>query len=248
MDPSLKLPGDIVACLFDMDGVLTKTAEVHAAAWKEMFDGFLRSRAKHTGTAFVPFDAVRDYDEYVDGRPRTDGTREFLRSRAIELPEGQPDDPAGTETIAGLSNLKNQLVLARIRDQGVEAYPGSVRFVEAARKSGRRTAVVSSSANTHAVLESAGLTDLMDAMVDATVATSEHLAGKPAADTYLAAARRLGVEPAAAAVFEDALAGVAAGRAGGFGLVVGVDRVGQAAELEEHGADIVVTDLADLIG
>ena len=231
-----------------MDGVLTRTAEVHAAAWKEMFDEFLRSHAARTGAPFVPFDAVDDYDRYVDGRPREDGTREFLRSRGIELPEGDPADPPGADTVAGLSNRKNDLVLARIRSQGVKPYPGSVRFVEEARRAGLGTAVVSSSANTAEVLDSAGLSHLVDERVDGLVAAREHLAGKPAPDTYLAAARRLGVDPGHAAVFEDALAGVEAGRAGRFGLVVGVDRVGQAAALAAHGADVVVADLDELIG
>ncbi|HEX5266029.1 MAG TPA: beta-phosphoglucomutase family hydrolase [Acidimicrobiales bacterium] len=245
---SVRLPADIAACLLDMDGVLTRTAEVHAAAWKEMFDEFLRGRAARTRTMFVPFDAVADYDRYVDGRPREDGTREFLRSRGIDLPEGTPADSPGTETVAGLSNRKNELVLARIRTQGVKPYPGSVRFVEEARRAGLRTAVVSSSANTAEVLAAAGLTHLIDERVDASVAARERLAGKPAPDTYLAAARLLGVTPARAAVFEDALAGVEAGRAGAFGLVVGVDRVGQAADLAAHGADVVVSDLAELVG
>jgi beta-phosphoglucomutase family hydrolase len=246
--PAVKLPDGITACLFDMDGVLTRTAEVHAAAWKDMFDAFLRRHAERTGGPYVPFDPVADYDEHVDGLPRLDGTRQFLRSRGIDLPEGTADDPPGTETVYGLSNLKNDLVLARIREQGVRPYEGSVRFVEVVRRAGLRTAVVSSSVNTHAVLEAAGLTRLMDAAVDGTVAASERLAGKPAPDTYLAAARRLDVEPRHAAVFEDALAGVAAGHAGHFGVVVGVDRVGQADALRVHGADVVVTDLADLIG
>ena len=230
-----------------MDGVLTRTAEVHAAAWKEMFDEFLRRYAERTRAPFVPFDAVADYDRYVDGRPREDGTTEFLRSRGIELPEGEPGDPPGVETVAGLSNRKNDLVLARIRTQGVRPYAGSIRFVEEARRAGLRTAVVSSSANTAEVLASAGLGHLIDERVDGSVAAEEHLAGKPAPYTYLAAARRLGVAPARAAVFEDALAGVEAGRAGRFGLVVGVDRVGQAADLAAHGADLVVADLDELV-
>ena len=229
-----------------MDGVLTRTAEVHAAAWKEMFDGFLRAYAARSRSPFVPFDAVDDYDRYVDGRPREDGTRQFLRSRGIELPEGYPGDPPGTETVAGLSSRKNDLVLARIRSQGVKPYPGSVRFVEEARRAGLRTAVVSSSANTTLVLDTVGIRDLFDAQVDGLVARQRGLRGKPAPDTFLAAARELGGGPADAAVFEDALSGVAAGRAGGFALVVGVDRVGQADALREAGADVVVGDLAEL--
>jgi len=232
--------------LFDLDGVLTKTALVHDAAWKEMFDDFLRDRAERTGQPFVPFDPVRDYDEYVDGRPRAEGTRAFLTSRGIELPEGEPTDPAEAETISGLSNRKNELVLRRIRTDGVQVYDGSVQYVRAVTDAGLRRAVVTSSANGAEVLAAAGLSDLFDARIDGIVAEREHLRGKPAPDTFLAGAWALGLEPAKAAVFDDALAGVEAGRAGGFGLVVGVDRVGQAAQLAEHGADIVVADLAEL--
>jgi beta-phosphoglucomutase family hydrolase len=243
----LGLPEQIRACLFDLDGVLTPTARVHAAAWKEMFDSYLRTRAQHTGESFKPFDEVADYDEYVDGKPRADGTRAFLESRGIHLPEGSPDDPLGTETIHGLGNLKNQMVLAKIRTGGVEPYPGSARYVRAVRDAGLSRAVVSSSANSSDILASAGIADLFDVVVDGIVAEREALAGKPAPDTYLAAARKLGVEPIAAAVFEDALAGVAAGRAGRFGFVVGVDRTGQADALRQRGADTVVTDLGELL-
>ena len=243
----LGLPDAIRGCLFDLDGVLTKTATVHNAAWKEMFDSFLRERARQTGLPFVPFDPVKDYDEYVDGKPRADGTRSFLASRGIELPDGSPDDPPGAPTVYGLSNGKNEIVLRRIREDGVEAYEGSVRYVRAARDAGLRRAVVSSSANCHDVLVAAGIEDLFEARIDGVVAEREHLRGKPAPDTFLAGARALGLEPPAAAVFEDALAGVAAGRAGGFGYVVGVDRAGQAEALKAHGADIVVADLAELL-
>ena len=243
----LGLPDGITGCLFDLDGVLTKTAKVHDAAWKQMFDGFLRDRAERTGQPFVPFDPVKDYDEYVDGKPREDGTRSFLASRGIQLPEGGADDPPDAETVHGLSNRKNQIVLERIHTDGVEAYEGSVRYVRAVRDAGLRRAVVSSSANAHDVLVAAGIDDLFEARIDGIVAEREHLRGKPAPDTFLAGARALGLEPAQAVVFEDALAGVAAGRAGKFGYVVGVDRVGQADELREHGADVVVTDLADLL-
>ncbi len=243
----LGLPDGIRGCLFDLDGVLTKTAKVHDAAWKEMFDGFLRERARQTGEPFVPFDPVKDYDEYVDGKPRADGTRSFLASRGIVLPEGHEDDPPDAQTVYGLSNRKNEIVLKRIRTDGVEAYEGSVRYVRAVRDAGLRRAVVSSSANCHDVLVAAGIEDLFEARIDGVVAEREHLRGKPAPDTFLAGARALGLRPNAAVVFEDALAGVAAGRAGGFGFVVGVDRVGQAEALKEHGADIVVTDLADLL-
>ncbi len=243
----LGLPEGIHGCLFDLDGVLTKTAKVHNAAWKEMFDSFLRERARQTAQPFVPFDPVRDYDEYVDGKPRADGTRSFLESRGIELPEGSPDDPADAQTVHGLGNRKNVILLKRIREDGVEAYEGSVRYVRAARDAGLRRAVVSSSANCRDVLIAAGIEDLFEARIDGVVAQREHLPGKPAPDTFLAGARAVGLEPQAAAVFEDALAGVASGRAGGFGYVVGVDRVGQAAALKDHGADIVVADLADLL-
>ncbi len=244
---SVGLQEEIVACLFDLDGVLTDTARLHAAAWKEMFDTYLHARAARTGASFLPFDAVADYDEYVDGRPRYEGVRAFLGSRKIDLPPGEPTDPPGTETIAGLGNRKNELVLARIRAGGVEAYPGSVRYLHAVREARLRCAVVSSSANCREVLESAGIASLFDAHVDGIVAAREGLRGKPAPDTFLAAARELGVEARRAAVFEDALAGVAAGRSGGFGVVVGVDRAGQADALREHGADVVVSDLADLL-
>jgi len=243
----LGLPEAIRACLFDLDGVLTQTAKVHAAAWKEMFDAYLRQRAERTGQPFVPFDARAEYDEYVDGRPRADGTRAFLASRGITLAEGQPGDPPTAETINGLSNRKNEIVLRKMADDGVAVYPGSVRYLDAVRSAGLRRGVVSASANTRQVLEAAGLADRFDVRVDGVVAARDHLRGKPAPDTYLAAAHALGLEPAQAAVFEDALAGVAAGRAGHFGLVVGVDRVGQADALRTHGADVVVTDLAELL-
>jgi beta-phosphoglucomutase family hydrolase len=240
---SLRLPTQVRACLFDLDGVLTKTAVVHAAAWKEMFDAFLRARPE----PFVPFDAVHDYDTYVDGKTRSDGVRSFLESRGLVLPEGAPDDPTGAETVRGLGNRKNALVLELIRRQGVEHYEDAEQFVRAVRAAGLSTAVVSSSANCREVVHAAGLDDLFDVRVDALVAAEQGLAGKPAPDTYLAAARMLGVGPASAAVFEDALAGVEAGRAGGFALVVGVDRVGQADALHAHGADVVVQALTELL-
>jgi beta-phosphoglucomutase family hydrolase len=239
------LPSGVRACLFDLDGVLTPTALVHAAAWKEMFDDFLRRR---DGDGFRPFDAVADYDAYVDGRPRADGVRTFLASRDIELPEGEEDDPPDRETVHGLGNRKNVLVLAKIRKEGVRPYPGSVRYLEAARAAGLRTAVVSSSANCKDVLVSAGIEHLLDVRVDGVTAHERGLRGKPKPDTFLAAAEELGVPPEQAAVFEDALVGMDAGREGHFGYVVGVDRVGQAEELRKHGADVVVTDLAELIG
>jgi beta-phosphoglucomutase family hydrolase len=235
----LGLPPEIRACLFDLDGVLTKTAVVHAAAWKQMFDEFLRERAARTGEPFVPFDPVADYDEYVDGKPRYDGVRSFLESRGIELPE---------KTVRELGDRKNALVQELIRKDGVEAYEGSVRYVEAVRAAGLRRAVVSASANCQDVLIAAGIEDLFEVRIDGIVAAREHLKGKPAPDTFLEAARRLEVEPRAAAVFEDALAGVAAGHAGAFGFVVGVDRVGQGEALRARGADTVVSDLAELLG
>jgi beta-phosphoglucomutase family hydrolase len=243
----LGLPENVQACLFDLDGVLTKTAKVHAAAWKEMFDGYLRNRAARTGEDFVAFDEKDDYDSYVDGKPRYDGVRSFLASRGIELPEGKPDDLPSAETIHGLGNRKNEIVLRMIREQGVEAYPSSRRYLEAARDAGLRRAVVSSSANCRDVLAAAGIEDFFDARIDGIVAEREHLKGKPAPDTFLAGAKALGVTPDAAAVFEDALAGVEAGRAGGFACVVGVDRVGQGDALREHGASVVVRDLAELL-
>jgi beta-phosphoglucomutase family hydrolase len=241
------LPAGVTACLFDLDGVLTQTAKVHAAAWKQMFDEFLRKHAEETGTPFVEFDPGHDYDEYVDGKPRLDGTRDFLASRDIDLPEGNEDDPPGTPSIEGLSNRKNDLVLTKIRADGVDTYPGSVDYVHKVRAAGLKTAVVSSSANTKDVLECTGLTDCFDARIDGVVAKERGLKGKPAPDTFLAGAAALGVSADAAAVFEDALAGVAAGRAGDFGIVVGVDRVGQADALRAHGADVVVRDLSELL-
>ncbi len=241
----LGLPDTTRACLFDMDGVLTRTAKVHAAAWKRMFDEFLRER---DGDSFTPFDPVADYDEYVDGKKREDGTRSFLEARGITLPEGSPDDPAGGEpTVESLGSRKNDLVQDVIRKDGVEVYDGSIRYVRAARDAGLRTAVVSSSANTAAVLEAAGIAGLFDARVDGLTARERALAGKPAPDMFLAGAEALGVPASRAVVFEDALAGVEAGRAGGFAHVVGVDRVGQAGALKEHGADVVVKDLEELL-
>ena len=242
-------PDGIVAFLFDLDGVLTQTAKVHAAAWKKMFDAFLRARAEASGEPFVPFEIAADYGPYVDGKLREDGVRGFLESRGIELPEGNPDDATDQETVHGLATRKNDLVLALIEERGVEVYEGSVRFVEAARDAGIRRAVVSASKNCQAVLRAAGIEDLFEVRVDGVVAGREGLRGKPEPDTFLAAARLFGVEPAGCAVFEDALAGVAAGRAGNFGWVVGVDRVGggQADALRSHGADVVVGDLSELL-
>jgi beta-phosphoglucomutase family hydrolase len=229
----LGLPDTIRACLFDLDGVLTQTAKVHAAAWKQMFDDYLRSRDE----PFREF-TQDDYDTYVDGKPRADGVRSFLRSREIELPEDE---------VARLGDAKNDLVQRLIHEHGVDVYEGSVRYVDAAREAGLRRAVVSSSSNTQEVLQAAGIADRFEAIVDGVVAEREGLRGKPAPDTFLAGARELGVEPAQATVFEDALAGVEAGRAGRFGFVVGVDRVGHADALREHGGDVVVSDLSELL-
>jgi beta-phosphoglucomutase family hydrolase len=242
----LGLPDTVTACLFDLDGVLTNTASVHQRAWKQMFDGYLRRRADETGEPYAEF-TPSDYDRYVDGRQRRDGTRGFLQTRGIDLPEGSPDDPAGAATVDGLSNEKNDLVLRLLDQDGVQVFDGSVRYVRAARDAGLRTAVVSSSANTAQVLDAAGIADLFEARIDGVVAAERGLPGKPAPDTFLAGAEALGVPPRAAAVFEDALAGVEAGRAGGFGYVVGVDRVGQRDALREHGADVVVDDLSALL-
>ncbi|MBV8940292.1 MAG: beta-phosphoglucomutase family hydrolase [Solirubrobacterales bacterium] len=243
----LGLPPAVTACLFDLDGVLTQTAKVHAAAWKLMFDEYLQQRAQQRGEQFVPFDPVEDYDQYVDGKPRYDGVRSFLASRGIELPEGTPSDPPSAETVDGLGNRKNEIVLRMIHEDGVQPYEGSVRYVEAARAAGLRRAVVSSSTNCRDVLAAAGMLDLFEQIVDGHVAEREHLNGKPAPDTYLAGARAVGVSPDHAAVFEDALAGVEAGRRGSFAFVVGVDRVGQAEALKAQGASVVVRDLAELV-
>src|SRR5579872_1639729 len=243
----LGLPETVTACLFDLDGVLTQTAVVHARAWKEMFDAFLRKRAAKTNEPFVPFDKVKDYELYVDGKPRADGVRSFLAARRVTVPEGSPDDPPDRDSVHGLGNRKDQIFLKLIHEQGVAAYEGSVRYVHAARDAGLQLAVVSSSKNCTEVLRAAGLEGLFDGQVDGNLAEEENLKGKPAPDTYLRAARMLGAGAKEAAVYEDALAGVEAGRAGGFGLVVGVDRIGQAQKLRADGADVVVTDLAQLI-
>jgi beta-phosphoglucomutase family hydrolase len=243
----LGLPDGVRGCLFDMDGVLTRTATVHAAAWKSAFEEFLREWADRTGNLFVPFDAVADYDRYVDGKERLDGARSFLAARGITLSEGAPEDPPDALTVHGVSNRKNALVQEILDREGVEVFPGSVRYVRAAQGAGLRRAVVSSSTNTARVLSAAGLSELFEAQIDGVVAQRRNLQGKPAPDMYLAGAEALGLKPSQAAVFEDALAGVAAGRAGKFACVVGVDRAGQADALREHGADIVVTDLAELL-
>jgi beta-phosphoglucomutase family hydrolase len=237
----LGLPGGIRGCLFDLDGVLTHTATVHEAAWREVFDAVLAARdlPGFTGEAYL---------RYVDGKPRRDGVRDFLASRGITLPEGEPDDPPEADTVAGVGNRKNVLLLERLDRDGVEVMPGSESYLRAARAEGLHTAVVTASANGAHVIRAAGLEPLVEQRVDGVVAQRDGLPGKPAPDTFLAAARLLGVAPDAAAVFEDALAGVAAGRAGGFGFVVGVGTGEHAETLREHGADVVVADLAELLG
>ncbi|MEU8660228.1 beta-phosphoglucomutase family hydrolase [Actinoplanes philippinensis] len=243
----LGLPSQVTACLFDLDGVLTQTALVHNAAWKQTFDTFLKSWAEQHELPFVPFDSAVDYHRYVDGRQRADGVRTFLASRGITLPEGDPDDTPDRETVNGIGNRKNLLVLQKIKEGAVQVYPGSVEYLKAAKAAGLRRAVVSASANCKDVLEAAGIADLLEARVDGVVARELGLPGKPAPDTFLYGAKLLGLDPAQCAVFEDAQAGVAAGRAGAFGIVIGVDRVDQADALREHGADIVVKDLKDLL-
>jgi beta-phosphoglucomutase family hydrolase len=233
----LGLPDDVRACLFDLDGVLTSTAVVHAAAWKQMFDGYLRRRSDQTGEPFVPFEIGSDYVAYVDGKPRNDGTRDFLTSRGVVLSEAE---------VVELGRVKNELVLRLIREGGVQAYPGSVDYLRRCREAGLARVVVSSSTNCRDVLEAAGVIDLVDGYIDGIVAEQRRLRGKPAPDTFLAGAALAGVTPDQAAVFEDALAGVEAGRAGAFRHVVGVDRVGHAEALLAHGADVVVRDLSEL--
>jgi beta-phosphoglucomutase family hydrolase len=240
---SFGLPDSIRACLFDLDGVLTRTATVHFAAWKRTFDEFLHVHAPGTGEF-----SQADYNAYVDGRHRADGVRGFLASRGIVLPEGAPGDPTDAATVQAIATRKNELVLRELEEHGVEVYEGSVRYLRAVKEAGLATAVVTASANGAQVIAAGGFADLIDVRVDGITAARDHLRGKPEPDTFLAGARALGVEPAEAVVYEDALSGVAAGRAGRFGFVVGVDRVGQAPQLAEMGADVVVQDLSDLLG
>ena len=247
MSSALGLPEKVRACLFDLDGVLTDTASVHTKAWKAMFDAFLSDRAKRTGEKFVPFDAAADYRKYVDGKKREDGVRSFLSSRGIDLPDGSPDDPDDAETVYGLGNRKNDMFQKVLEKDGVEVFDGSRRYLEAVSSAGLGIAVVSASANTPEVHKITGLDRFIQRRVDGNTLREEHIPGKPAPDSFLRGAQLLDVAPDAAAVFEDALSGVAAGRAGNFGYVVGVDRVGQADELRSNGADVVVTDLAELL-
>ena len=243
----LGLPDTVHACLFDLDGVLTDTASVHTRAWKDMFDDYLRQRAERTGDEFVPFDPDKDYREYVDGKPREDGVRSFLESRDIELPEGDPDDPPDKETVHGLGTRKNDAFQKTLHEDGVKVFDGSRRYLEAVAEARLAVAVVSSSANTRDILQVAGIEQFVQQRVDGVTLREEHLEGKPAPDSFLRAAELLDVEPSAAAVLEDAISGVEAGRAGNFGFVVGVDRLGHGDELRRNGADVVVTDLADLL-
>lgn len=242
----LGLPDNVSACLFDLDGVLTDTASVHFTAWKAMFDGYLQDRAQRAGDTFEPF-TPGDYQAYVDGKRRADGVRSFLASRGIELPEGQPADGPDAGTVNGLGNLKNELFLTTLHDDGVEVFEGSRRYLQAVHEAGLPTAVVSSSANTREVLDVTGLARFIRHRVDGLTMREEHIPGKPAPDSFLRGAQLLEVAPGRAAVFEDAVAGVQAGRDGDFGYVVGVDRVGHAEALRRNGADVVVTDLADLL-
>jgi len=235
------------AVLLDLDGVITDTASIHAACWKEMFDRYLQQRATQQGEAFRPFDITADYRLYVDGKPRFDGVRDFLTSRGIQLPEGSPDDPPEAETVGGLGNRKNELVNKIIEEKGVEPYPGSVKLLQQLRRRGFKIAVVTSSQNCAAVLKSAKLDDFFDAQVDGNTIHTQKLHGKPAPDTFLMGAKLLAVEPSRAVVIEDALSGVEAGSAGGFGLVIGVARKGNAEELRHHGAHLVVSDLGELV-
>ena len=235
------------AVLFDMDGVLTATAKVHAASWKKMFDDFLKKRAAETGETFIPFDIGTDYKLYVDGKLRDEGVSSFLESRGIKLPFGDGGDSADRETVIGLGNRKNELVNKIIETEGVDIYEGSIALVRLLRSTGIKTAVVSASKNCEIVLQVTGITDLFDAMVDGNVAARLDLPGKPAPDTFLQAAQMLDTDPQRAVVVEDAISGVQAGRAGNFGLVIGVDRHGEPGSLRNNGADIVVDDLDKLL-
>jgi HAD superfamily hydrolase (TIGR01509 family) len=237
----LGLPDAIRVCLFDLDGVLTKTATVHFAAWKRTFDEFLQQHEPGS----EPFSQL-DYNRFVDGKHRADGVRGFLASRGITLPEGSPGDPPDAATVQGIATRKNALVLTELEEHGVEIYPGSVDYLRAVKEAGLATAVVTASANGEQVIQAGGFADLIDERIDGVVAARDSLRGKPEPDTFLAGARALGVAPEAAAVFEDAISGVVAGRAGDFGYVVGVDRVGQADALRDAGADVVVRDLSEL--
>jgi beta-phosphoglucomutase family hydrolase len=235
------------AVLLDLDGVLTDTANLHAASWKQMFDEYLQQRAAARGEPFRPFEIATDYRLYVDGKPRFDGVRDFLTSRGIQLPEGTPDDPPQADTVGGLGNRKNALVNHVIAAVGVEPYAGSVTLIRQLRHQGFKLAVVTSSQNGEAVLKAAKLEAFFEVRVDGNTIRAQQLAGKPAPDTFLMAAKRLGVEPIRTVVVEDAISGVQAGRNGNFGLVIGVARQGNAEALRQHGAHLVVHDLGELV-
>lgn len=240
-------PDRFDAVLFDLDGVLTATAKLHAACWKKAFDEFLQKQADRKGEPFRPFDLKADYEDYVDGKPRYDGVQSFLESRGIKLPWGAPDDPPDRETVCGLGNRKDGLFNQTLESEGAEVFEGTVAWLHQLRQAGIKTAVVSSSKHCRTIIEAAGLADQFEARVDGNVSDDLKLKGKPAPDTYLKAAAMLGVNPQRAVVVEDALSGVEAGRNGGFGLVIGVDRKGDAEALRKHGADIVVSDLKEML-
>jgi beta-phosphoglucomutase family hydrolase len=245
-DSSPRRLSDLDAVIFDMDGVVTETATVHASAWKKLFDEFLRARADETGEPFEPFDEKADYESYVDGKNRYDGVRSFLESRSITLPDGDPSDPPGDGTVCALGNRKDEYFLAHVQEEGVRPYESTVRLIRDLRSKGKPIGLVTASRNADQVLAGAGVADLFDARVDGVVSADLGLKGKPDPAAYLEAARRLGVDPAKTAVVEDARSGVEAGARGGFGLVVGVARAGQEAALKKAGADVVVKDLGEL--
>lgn len=247
MNRALPRPTELglVAIVYDLDGVVTRTSTLHASAWKALFDGYLKERAARTGEPFVPFDKADDYMAYVDGKPRYDGVQSFLESRGIHLPWGDPQDPPHAETVCGLGNRKNALFRKVVEEEGVDIFPGAVRFIRETRAAGIRAALCSSSKNARLILEQAGLLELFDAIVDGIVAAEARLPGKPAPDTFIEAARQVGAAPEAAAIVEDATVGVAAGRAGNFKLVIGIDQGAGADTLMQHGADVVVSDLGD---
>jgi len=247
MSGSVITRGQYDAILLDLDGVITNTANLHATCWKQMFDEYLQKRGSERGEAFRPFDLAADYRLYVDGKPRFDGVRDFLRSRGIQLPEGSPDDPTDVETVHGLGDRKNDLVNRAIAEVGVVPYAGTVQFIHQLRRDGFKIAVVTSSQNCDAVLRAAKLDDLFEVRVDGNVIQAQQLAGKPAPDTFLIAAKLLGVEPVRTVVIEDAISGVEAGSNGKFGLVIGVARKGNTEELKRHGAHLVVDDLGELV-
>jgi beta-phosphoglucomutase family hydrolase len=240
-------PDRFDAVLFDLDGVITDTAKLHAACWKKTFDGYLKNWAARSGEPFQSFDLHADYEKYVDGKPRYEGVQSFLDSRGIPLPYGDPEDSSDKETVCGLGNRKDELFEQDLKSDGVEVFQGTVDWVRYLRKLGIKTAVVSSSRHCQAVLEAVGIEDLFEARVDGNMTEKSDLKGKPAPDTYLKASEMLGVQPQRAVVVEDALSGVQAGRNGKFGLVIGVDRLGDTDALRENGADLVVTDLGDLL-